>query len=294
MKYATGRNSLKEAFGHKLITNDYHFTQLNEFKLTKAKLDSNNPKKIQEERRAVMTPFEIIREEVKESQKVTQTEQIAALKARAEKAEKTSLNHFISGGFHQVQIPLSQNLKESIKNFQNDEISWIELKVTDKKDSIDLEKTLSSSEFDVNKKQTKLPIIEPAQPRFFLCKVPNPDYKEISRASTYPLTPASKSSQNSFSSEKEADSNEEDSNDPSLEKSFTDQVKVSEESEIQEAPEQIEGEEAEEAEEALSVKDRIKKLHTSNSFDQPSSPQSSESSPKFYTGNFNIKIDLTN
>ncbi|KXN67290.1 hypothetical protein CONCODRAFT_10665, partial [Conidiobolus coronatus NRRL 28638] len=182
MKYATGRNSLKEAFGHKLITNDYHFTQLNEFKLTKAKLDSNNPKKLQEERRAVMTPFEIIREEVKESQKVTQTEQIEALKARAEKAEKTSLNHFISGGFHQVQIPLSQNLKESIKNFQNDEISWIELKVTDKKDSIDLEKTLSSSEFDVNSKQTKIPITEPNQPRFFLCKVPNPDYKEITRA----------------------------------------------------------------------------------------------------------------
>jgi len=148
MTYATAKGGLKDKLGHSLFVEEVHTTLKEE--LTWAS-HYGNKKPID-----ARSQQEIIRENV-HKQEEDERKQRASVTINS-----GSSKSFLSGGYHSVQIPLSESAKEVLNRFKSGQINFVQLEIDEKKEFVNVtsEKSISATQLEQE--------IHTSEPRFYL------------------------------------------------------------------------------------------------------------------------------
>ncbi|KAJ1967511.1 Twinfilin-1 [Dispira parvispora] len=165
MIYASSQSCLKFAFGFGQFVDTVHLSTMNDIRprFHKAPKEVFSP-------REVMSNQELMKLEAIQMEQKARTERLDRLnEPRADHATQKQTSAALSGGFHTVQLPFTDQAADAISTFfgGNTGPNVIELKITEDKTSVDLAATQEES--DVG---NSFPVTT-HEPRFYAIRFPD-------------------------------------------------------------------------------------------------------------------------
>jgi len=162
MTYASAKNHLKDKLGHGFFTEEIHTTTTEELSYSSYK---GNQK-----------PIDSRSTSEKEFEQVLKQEDEARTEM-AKQQEQKSTTGATTGGYHSVNIPLSDGAKAELAKIKDGSASFVQLAVNETKDKINAEPAKNISNASQLQKE-----INTNEPRFYIYKfmrsptAPNPTY----------------------------------------------------------------------------------------------------------------------